>query len=119
MTPEFEKILQLGGTPTAQCACGRIHYVADGTFMEEGELERLQANNKSDSKNYIPDHDNDSIGIIDLNGVSYVWNCPCRLLDAVEGFLWDNREKFIQFYKQRSARERREVTDSEKLLAEI
>lgn len=47
MTAEFEKLFSWGGTPQAQCGCGRVHYAQDGHYMEPGELDGLEAKRKN------------------------------------------------------------------------
>lgn len=109
MTPEFEKILSWGGSPQAQCACGRIHYTSGGDFMEPGELDRLNANNRRAPATYIPTTD-DSVSITHFNGVPYVWECPCRALEKIEGLFWNHRAEIIAYYQARTQRELNEAT---------
>lgn len=109
MTPEFEKTLSWGGTPQAQCACGRIHYASDGDFMEPGELDGLEAKRKEHPDRYIPTTD-DSVSITTFRGVPYVWACPCGALDGLENLFWSNRAQIIAYYRARTQRELAEAT---------
>lgn len=112
MTPEFEKMIAWGGTPVAQCLCGRTHYVASGENMDhDGELQRMEARHKADPKRYIPDPDNSSISVGTFNGSGpYVWNCPCGALDRLEIYLWENRNAIVTYIRERAARELKDAT---------
>jgi hypothetical protein len=110
MSPEFDKLLQWGGTPVALCGCGRTHYVASGDSMEPGELARFEEKRRRSPQHYIPDVENDSVGITEWFGETLVWNCPCRRLEHFEAKLWANRERIIQYFKDRSMRELNEAT---------
>jgi hypothetical protein len=118
MTKEFEEILSWGGTPQAQCGCGRVHYASGGDFMEEGELAGLEAKHKAQPDRYIPTTD-DSVGLTEVGGVTYVYDCPCRGLERVESLFWNNRARIIAYYKARTARELKEATDNAAGLAEL
>ena len=58
LTPPSEEFYSAfigGGSPVADCEfCGRVHYEADGEFMEQGELEDLEKKHKAEPDKYIP-----------------------------------------------------------------
>lgn len=118
MTPEFERILSWGGSPQAQCVCGRIHFTSGGDFMEEGELDRLNENHKRAPDTYIPTTD-DSVSITTFNGVPYVWQCPCRALEKLEELFWRHRAQIIAYYQSRTQRELKEATANAAALAGV
>lgn len=115
MTPEFEKMLSWGGTPQAQCGCGRVHYTAGGDFMDPGELAGLEAKRKEKPDRYIPTTD-DSVSITDVFGVTYIWDCPCEWAERMERKLWANRRHIITYYRDRTQRELDEANASAKAL---
>jgi hypothetical protein len=110
MTPEFERMLQWGGSPQATCSCGRVHYTNSGDFMEPGELAELETKRAADKDGYIPDFENDAVSIATFNGVSHVLGCKCGSLERIETFLWNHRQPFIEYYQKRTARELKEAT---------
>lgn len=118
MTPEFERIFSWGGTPQAMCCCGRIHYASGGDFMEEGELAALEAKRKEKPDRYIPTTD-DSVGIADVFGVIYVWNCPCNWAGHMESSLWSRRRQIIAYYQARAHRELQAANETATALAGI
>ena len=109
-------MLSWGGTPVGHCSCGRIHYQADGQFMDEGELERMEKNRKEAPKRYFPRNDGDSVGVGVLGGVAYVWGCECGRLEQIEQFLWGNRDAILTFYRARLAREKAQAAAAEETL---
>lgn len=119
MTKEFEAIISWGGTPAATCACGRKHYVGSGENMEDGELALLQAKHIANPDRYIPDHQNSSISVGTLNGVTAVWECPCGYFERMEEFLWEGRERIIAYYVARTAREQTEANANSSLLSKL
>lgn len=112
MTEEFDKSLfGWGGTPVATCNCGRIHYVANGENMDDGELADLERKRGEDKKGiYVRRSEGDSVGIIEVGGVVHVWGCECGSLDKIENFLWSNRDWIIRYYKARTTREQKEAS---------
>jgi len=118
MTTEFEKLFSWGGTPQAQCGCGRVHYASGGDFMEEGELAGLEAKHKEKPDRYIPTTD-DSVGITDVFGVTHVWNCPCHWAEQMERHLWSRRREIIAYYQARTQRELKEANENAAALAGV
>lgn len=116
MTPEFEKILSWGGTPQAQCGCGRVHYTSGGAFMEPGELAGLEAKRQCQPDRYIPSTD-DSVSITDAFGVTYVWGCPCEWAEKMERALWSACREIIAYYRERTQRQIKEANDNAKALS--
>ena len=112
ISDHFDKALQgWGGTPVATCQCGRIHYTGMGTDMDPGELEKLEAKRKAQPEKYIPDPDNDSIGVVTFNGVTHVWNCPCESLARWEEWIWNNRELITRYLRARIDSELKAATE--------
>lgn len=116
MTPEFEKLFSWGGTPQAQCGCGRVHYASGGDFMEPGELAGLEEKRKQKPECYIPTTD-DSVSITDVFGVTYVWQCPCGWAERMEHRLWALRKDVIAYFQARTARELKEANENAAALA--
>lgn len=118
MTPEFDQLFSWGGTPQAMCGCGRVHYASGGDFMEEGQLAGLEAKRKENPDRYIPTTD-DSVGITDIFGVTYVFNCPCDWAEKIERHLWARRREIIAYYQARTQRELQEANENAAALAGV
>lgn len=84
--------------------------------MEEGELAGLEAKRKENPDRYIPTTD-DSVGITDIFGVTYVFNCPCDWAEKIERHLWARRREIIAYYRARTQRELQEANENAAALA--
>ncbi len=111
MTSEFEKLFSWGGTPQAECGCGRVHYAQDGHCMEPGELAGLEARRKKNPDRYVPTTD-DSVSITDVFGVTYVWDCPCQWAEKMERHLWARRIPIMKYFTARSQRGAKESAET-------
>lgn len=94
-----------GGTPVADCVCGRTHF-GDGDCMEEGEHERLLKKAQENPAKYISHPGAQSMSIGQFAGQNIVWGCQCDALKKYERFIWENRSKIIEYIKARAEYEK-------------
>lgn len=119
MTPEFEELFDWCGSPVNTCGCGRTHFTASGDNMDEGELIALNAKAKLYPDRYTPDAENHSVSSADIAGKHVVWGCKCGHAERVEAFLWDNRDRFLRYYRARIERAKKEAEATAAELSKI
>ena len=92
------------------CACGRTfyNYMDTGSF-DTGELEKLEAKQKSKPEKYFAcDH---TIGTMEIGDVEIVYGCQCDLAKKYEQFILAHAEQLSE-YLRRYAATLREKADS-------
>lgn len=114
-TELFQRIICRGGTPQAECGCGRIHYEGTGEFMHEGELSLLTLRHNQEPDRYLPCDGSPSVGSI--AGVTYVVGCPCNQLRKVEEFLLMNRATILRYFVEGAETQLDEAMETIKLVS--
>lgn len=107
----------MGGSPTAECGCGRTLY-SDSEYYDEGEREALDHRaRRTPSRTVYLGYD--SVSHREINGVTYVEGCPCKGLERLEAFLWSEREAISKYIHRRAAYEAEELRKAADRLAGI
>jgi hypothetical protein len=108
VSDEFDHAFGFGGTdgPT-QCTCGR-HHISTLTEQRE-ELAAFEEKAKELPGRYFI-HTDTSIGV--LGGIGgAVWGCECGTDVRHEKWLWERREMIAQYFRERMARELRQLQE--------
>lgn len=109
---EFWSAFSIAGTLVHQCNCGRTHFCVNTTLdYEDGELERLLEKAAFYPYRYVPDHQNDSVGVIDIAGRQFTWGCPCHGVAAYERFIWEYRREILRYLNKRIATDAAEANE--------
>jgi hypothetical protein len=107
------------GSPVIQCACGRYNY-CNSDFMDEGEFERLEVEDKKCPNNYCYHSDgSDSVTATRFNGGEYVFGCNCKWEERLENFLDNHQKEFVTYYKNKIARDLKKTQESVELLKSL
>ena len=95
---------QFAGCMTAECLCGRHHFVTSKNAgdWEEGELESLLAMAAKRPDRYIGNGQDDSLSIANLPGGIYVWGCPCHYATRIENFLCAYRSEICDYFARQT-----------------
>jgi len=101
-TELFERLVIDAGTPRGTCGfCGREHIASDG-HLDEGELEGFRKKSAISPQRYR-EHACHSVGIGELNGITWVEGCECNSAWKYENFIWSHRRLIIEYLKERTA----------------
>jgi len=101
------------------CGCGRRVFAGNGTDMDEGELERLQAAQKADPQKHCEHTGCDSVVAVSFHGANRVFGCDCEWEERLGLFLDQNERAFVEYYKRKVARVQRELKASAETLASL
>src|SRR5579875_823208 len=98
---DFWNAFSWGTTLVATCRCGRTHFSTDTSLdYDDGELQRLLAQEKEDPERYRSDAINSAIALIDGPNGLMVWGCSCHSAKPFENFLVDNRREILDYYRR-------------------
>lgn len=78
----INSVPSMGGMTEATCICGKTHFAPDG----------------------------ECVYVATLNGCNYVVECDCGRLASIEELFWRLRRPLLIYYKERTERERRELS---------
>lgn len=109
------------GSVTAECGCGRTHFITclnSGFTWDEDDLAEYRKLEAENPGKYIPCPD-DSVGSIRLNGLLIVYGCPCGMAAKYERVLLNEQSSILTFYKKVATKKRRELEETEAGLAAI
>jgi hypothetical protein len=112
MSPEFERAFPGGGGCFAVCNCGREFFDASGQDnwdWAEGEFEALMKRSESEPDKCIGL--DQGVGTVDIGGLTFVYDCPCKTLDKYERFLTSEARNIVSFLNARAARLLREAEE--------
>lgn len=106
----FVKSLMGGGSHNINCGfCGREHYCVDSDSIYEDDLEEYRKNaqeeHKKDPEGIVIHYDTDFVETKDLNGMTFVVDCPCNGLSLYEKFIWADRNSIRRYLGERVRRE--------------
>lgn len=95
-----------GGSHHMNCGfCGRDHYCPDSDSIYEDDVEEYQKSARAaydaDNEGVVLHFDYDSVSAKDLNGISFVVDCPCNGLAIYEKFIWADRDAIRQYLGSR------------------
>ncbi len=93
-----------GGTPSVTCGfCGITHFA-----QSEVDIESYREKAKAKPDKYL-ESDNDSIGLGQLDGKVFVWNCPCDRGAPYEAFIWSHRHLIARYIEARAKKQKEEA----------
>jgi hypothetical protein len=101
---EFIEAFTGGGSPSATCEfCGRFNYGNDQIDRFSEEIPDLQdkANADLEHLHYVF-HDYDCVVHGEIDGVTFVADCPCNKARKYEDFIWRHRRQILAYLKNRS-----------------
>jgi len=100
-----------GGASSVYCTCGRMHYAPENLLDSDDEtdyqnmLDDVMEEKKQDPEGVIIHHDTSFVYAKDIDGRTYVVDCPCNGLSKYENFIWDNKDIIREYLKVRIAQE--------------
>jgi len=100
------------GSPVIQCRCGRTVFGGNGTNMDEGELEKLEAAAKAEPALYCCHPNCDGVVAVYFNGAPHVFGCDCEWEKRLGTFLDQNERAFVEYYKRKIERVQRQLRES-------
>lgn len=112
----FLRSLKGGGSHDAYCSCGRQHYCPDSNSLYDGdggddEGDRIQylANalqeKEKDPEGVVIHYDEDFVATKDIDGKTFVEECPCNDLRRYEEWVWNNRDIIREYLCSRVKQE--------------
>lgn len=107
------------GSDQLECGwCGRMHYCPDTSYdppdyedLDNDEDCRKRFNEycieeqRKDPNGVILHYDCDSISAQEMNGIMFVYGCPCNGLTRYEKFIWNERDTIRNYLKVRIEQE--------------
>lgn len=105
-----------GGSPSHECWCGRTHVAIDSDLLEEGQLENYIEWQKQDPEGVIFVHDCECVHYVEINGRTFVDDCPCNGMRPFETLFWENRKnirKYLSIVKMKLLADAADVGDWE------
>jgi len=96
---DLARCLAWGGTPSAQCSCGRFHFDSTGEYMEPGELEGLERRAQEAPGQYFSEPGSVRVCV---HGATFVDGCQCGWLERAAEMLIKNRLIIAKFYRRRA-----------------
>lgn len=100
VSEHFVKAFVTGGSPVVECDfCGRTYYST--TDLEEDELAHYNEKCVEKPNKYYPEPF-DSIEYLEVAGRKYAVECQCNALDPYEAFIWDHRNRIIDYLTDRT-----------------
>lgn len=108
---DFERSFGGAGSLVISCEfCDRVHFATfnNAGDYDEGELKDLLRKAKAEPDKYI-EQDYSSISWGYLAGHQYVHGCQCNKARAHEDFIWDHRDRIINYLEKRTKAESEEA----------
>lgn len=99
---DFMDAVRSGGSIVTDCeACGRVFFEDDESAgdWEDGELEKLRQNAKTNPDKYFA---MDRVETADIDGKHIVVNCPCNYLTRLEQWIWSHRRIIATYISKRA-----------------
>jgi hypothetical protein len=97
----FDSLFRTGSHGcSGDCHCGVTHY-DNGNYWDDDHLENTlpQAELAEKAHPKLYQFQPNAIEYVDFNGFLYVFGCKCKMDDFIFGFLSEEKEKVINFYK--------------------
>ena len=107
----FVDALKGGGSSSIYCNCGRMHYAPSNLYDSDDEddytnmLNDALAEQKKNPDGVVINYEDDFIYCKDIDGKTFVVDCPCNGLTKYENFIWSNRDSIRNYLKVRIAQE--------------
>ena len=107
----FVSALKGGGASSVYCNCGRTHYAPSNLYDSDDEddytnmLNDALAEQKKNPDGVIINYEDDFVYAKDIDGRTFVVDCPCNGLTKYETWIWSNRDSIREYLKVRVAQE--------------
>ena len=107
----FVDSLKGGGASSIYCNCGRMHYAPSNLYDSDDEddytdmLNDALAEQKKNPDGVVINYEDDFVFAKDIDGKTFVVDCPCNGLTKYENFIWANRNAIREYLKVRIAQE--------------
>jgi len=107
----FLNSLRGGGASSIYCNCGRTHYAPGNLRNSDDEedydnmLNDVLEEQKKDPEGVVINHEDDFIHAKDLDGKTFVVDCPCNGLRKYEDWIWGNRDSIRDYFAVRVKQE--------------
>lgn len=110
----IEDVVCSSGTPVQECGhCGRVNYNASGEYMDEGELEELEAKTQKNPDDFHPQGGEIRWGFV--TGIATVIGCPCNFLTYWENIIWLERRNISQYLNKRASAQMKSAQEDHEL----
>lgn len=106
----FVNSLSGGGSSLIYCNCGRQHYAPNNYHDEEDYSAMVNdalEEQKTDPDGTIINYEDDFVYAKEIDGKTFVLDCPCNGLRKYEEWIWGNRDTIRDYYKVRAEQEHR------------
>jgi len=113
---DFYGVFHESSSLVVECECGRVHFGGDGDY-EEGEEEDLLAKMAKDPQRYLQHGDYSPWG--ELFGYTFVFDCPCGLVNCLEKQIWNNKEHIMRYLLKRLKIEAARKTEQAELAGKV
>ena len=107
----FVRSLKGGGSSSIYCNCGRMHYAPSNLYDSDDEddytsmLNSALEEQKKDPDGIVINYEDDFIYAKDIDGKTFVVDCPCNGLSKYEDWIWANRKPIRDYLKVRVEQE--------------
>lgn len=107
----FVDALSGGGASSINCNCGRTHYAPSNLYDSDDEddytnmLNDALAEQKKNPEGVVINYEDDFIHAKDIDGKTFVVDCPCNGLTRYETWIWSNRKSIRDYLKVRVEQE--------------
>lgn len=107
----FINSLTGGGASSIYCNCGRMHYAPKNLYDSNDEedyenmLQSALAEQKKDPDGIVINYEDEFIYAKDIDGKTFVVDCPCNGLRRYEDWIWNNRNAIRDYLKHRVEQE--------------
>lgn len=107
----FVESLPGGGASCLFCYCGRTHYapgnVADSDDPDDYQryLDSALDEQKTDPAGIVINYEDDFVRGKDIDGKTFVVDCPCNGLRRYENWMWSHRAVFRDYLMRRTEQE--------------
>ena len=103
----FIRALEGGGSSSIYCNCGRTHYAPSNLYDSDDEndytdmLNDALAEQKKDPEGVVINYEDDFVYAKEIDGKTFVVDCPCNGLRRYEDWIWNNRNSIRDYIKFR------------------
>jgi hypothetical protein len=99
----FLRSLEGVGSSSIYCNCGRMHYAPNN--LSNSDVDCALAEQKKNPDGIVINIEDDFITCKELDGKTFVEDCPCNGLRKYEDWIWGNRDVIREYYQFRVKQE--------------
>jgi len=99
----FQSVFFVAGSAVIACDCGRRHVCIDSDVFntnastEQMRKEYIFQDDDGENENLILYYDVQSLGVININGISFAENCECNGWEFYRNFVFHHRQQIKNF----------------------